>query len=56
MNTLCLPVNLPKEAIVEFIALYRKHYSVELPFAKGKIMAEKFMKLFLVVTQPIPLK
>lgn len=54
MNNLHLPVSLPKEAILEFIDLYKKHYRIELSFEKGKIMAEKFMKLFTVVSQPIP--
>ncbi|OQY68517.1 hypothetical protein B6D29_00770 [Microgenomates bacterium UTCPR1] len=55
MSNINLPVELPKDAILEFIAIYKKHYQIDLPFEKGKVLAEKFIKVFKIVSQPIPI-
>lgn len=55
MRNINLPVELPKEAVLEFISLYKKHYQIDLTFEKGKIIAEKFIKAFKIVSQKIPL-
>jgi len=53
MKSLTLPINLPKEAILEFIEIYKKHYQVDLNFEDAKRQAKRFMTMFIVVSQPI---
>jgi len=55
MSNTSLPIELPKDAILEFIALYKKYYNTDLSFDKGKVIAEKFIKVFKIVSQKIPL-
>ena len=45
---------LPKKAILEFIAIYRRSYGVELSFEQAQDRAERLVKLYRSVYSDLP--
>jgi len=51
-NIYSLP-ELNKEAIDEFIAIYKKRYEIALSFEEAKKRAQQIMTMFIILFQPI---
>ena len=47
-------VDIPKEAVLELIQIYEKHYKETLNFEEAKKLAGRLMRMFAIVFQPIP--
>lgn len=45
---------LPKKAILEFMAIYRRSYGVELSFEQARDRAERLVKLYRSVYSDMP--
>jgi len=54
MKNTTLPIELPDNAIKEFQDLMEKHYGLKPSFEKAKQQAKKFIKMFSIISQPIP--
>ncbi len=45
---------LPKEAIFEYIDIYKKNHGKDLTFEEASIQAHKLIRFFQIITKPYP--